>query len=82
MISKHKIGIWYKENESKLKNDLNNSHIAFFKNLKKVGYRYFSIYKRNHTDEKIIKSFQQHYLPNNVSGKIDKKTFKIIQNHQ
>ncbi len=26
-----------------------------------------------------IKSFQQHYLPNNVSGKIDKKTYKISQ---
>ena len=76
-FSKHKIGIWYKENKSKLKYDSNNSHIAFFKNLKKIGYKYFSIYKRNHTDKKIIKSFQQHYLPNNVSGKIDKKTFKI-----
>ena len=28
-------------------------------------------------DKKIIKCFQLHYLPNNVSGKIDKKTYDI-----
>ena len=28
-------------------------------------------------DKKIIKCFQQHYSPKNVTGKIDKKTFKI-----
>ena len=49
----------------------------FFKNLKKIGYNYFSVYKRSIKDKKIIKSFQQHYLPNNVTGKIDQKTYKI-----
>ena len=49
----------------------------FFKNLKKLGYRYFNVNKRNLKDEKIIKSFQRHYLPNNVTGKVDQKTYKI-----
>ena len=49
----------------------------FFKNLQKFGYRYFNIRKRAPKDKKIIRSFQQHYLPNNVSGKIDQKTLKI-----
>ena len=37
------------------------------------------VFKRRKKDKFVIKSFQQHYLPNNVSGKIDKKTFKISQ---
>ena len=49
----------------------------FFKNLKKIGYRYFNIHKRDIKDKKIIKSFQQHFLPKNVTGIIDKKTYKI-----
>ena len=51
--------------------------LVFFKNLYKLGYRYFDPKKRNVKDKKVIKAFQQHYLPNNVNGKIDKKTFKI-----
>ena len=46
-------------------------------NLHKFGYRYFNLLKRSKKDKKVIKSFQQHFLPNNVSGKIDQKTFKI-----
>ena len=49
----------------------------FFKNLHKLGYRYFSIGKKNYSDKKVIKSFQQHYLPKNVTGIIDRKTFEI-----
>ena len=49
----------------------------FFKNLKKIGYKYFNLTKRNATDRTIIKSFQLHYLPKNVTGKIDKKTLEI-----
>ena len=49
----------------------------FFKNLWKLGYRYFKVNSRSYTDKKIIKSFQQHYLPKNVTGKIDKKTYEI-----
>ena len=51
--------------------------ILFYKNLQKFGYRYFKVYKRNPKDKKIVKSFQQHFLQDNLSGKIDKKTFKI-----
>ena len=55
----------------------NSKSKQFFKNLYKIGYRYFSIKKRNLRDKKIIKSFQQRYLPNSVTGKIDEKTLKI-----
>ena len=77
ILSAHNIGRWY------LKRQNNNNFIEkkrkflFFKNLQKLGYRYFSIYRRNNKDKKIVKCFQQHYLPNNVTGKIDKKTLII-----
>ena len=51
----------------------------FFNNLKKLGYRYFKINKRNLKDRNIIKSFQRHYVPDNITGKIDRKTFEISQ---
>ena len=79
-LSKFKLGRWYRDDQKKLK--LTNKEgikNLFFKNLFKIGYRYFHVFKRRKKDILIIKSFQQHYLPNKVSGKIDKKTFKISQ---
>ena len=78
-LSTHNIGNWY--NEKKVANeDLKISKIEFlfFKNLKKLGYRYFNSKKKNIKKNKlVIKSFQQHYLPKTVTGKIDPKTYKI-----
>ena len=76
-LSNHKLGNWYKESQKKINLNPEKIEVVFFKNLKKLGYRYFSIYKRSKKDERIIKSFQQHYLPNNITGKIDLKTYKI-----
>ena len=50
---------------------------VFFKNLHKIGYRYFNITKRRSSDKLVIRAFQQRYLPKRVSGKIDQKTFEI-----
>jgi N-acetylmuramoyl-L-alanine amidase len=76
-LSNHNIGRWYKKRSNydlvlKKKNES-----QFFKNLYKIGYRYFNINKRNSDDKKIIKSFQRHYLPSNVTGRLDQKTFII-----
>ena len=79
-LSKFKLGRWYRDDQKKLK--LTNKEgikNLFFKNLFIIGYRYFHVFKRRKKDKFVIKSFQQHYLPNNVSGKIDKKTYKISQ---
>ena len=78
-LSKHNLGKWYKNKQNKVEFDQKKSQFLFFKNLKKLGYGYFSLNKRNSKDKKIIRSFQQHYSPNNVTGKIDQKTFKISQ---
>ncbi len=78
-LSTHNLGQWFKGDEKNIKIRIKIKKDVFFKNLYEIGYRYFSIHKRNRKDKKIIKSFQQHYLPKNVSGKIDAKTFIISQ---
>ena len=76
-LSTNNLGIWY--GKKKIKTAINKKKIKtlFFENLKKLGYRYFHVSRRNLKDKKIIKCFQKHYLPNNLSGKIDQKTFEI-----
>ncbi|MDC2986928.1 N-acetylmuramoyl-L-alanine amidase [Candidatus Pelagibacter bacterium] len=76
-FSSHSLGKWYIEDNYHFRNSVKKIDTAFFKNLKKLGYRYFSVLKRNAKDKWVIRSFQQHYLPDNVTGKIDEKTFKI-----
>ena len=81
-LSNYNLGKWYQKRKKNLRIKLNSKKIdidrAFFKNLQKIGYRFFSVNKRSiNKDKKIIKSFQQHFLPNNVTGKIDQKTLKI-----
>ncbi len=77
-LSKYNFGRWYKETK-RFKNSIKKKRTEdnFYNNLKKIGYRYFSTSKKSSKNKKIIKSFQQHYLPNNVNGKIDEKTFII-----
>ena len=76
-LSKFKLGKWYFEKKIFFRVNKKNIEKAFFRNIKKIGYRYFNIQRRNKSDKNIVKSFQQHYLPNKVSGKVDQKTFII-----
>jgi len=76
-LSTYNLGVWYKKKQLHHKPNKKVLTKLFFKNLEKLGYRYFKINKRNPDDKKIIKSFQQHYLQKSVTGRIDKKTFKI-----
>ena len=78
-LSRYNLGKWYSRRKIALKVKSKKLDKIFFKNLKKIGYRYFNIQRRNFKDQKIIKSFQQHYSPKNVTGKIDQKTFQISQ---
>ena len=76
-LNANNFGRWYKKSKIKIKLKPSKIKILFFKNLQKLGYRYFEANKKSLKNKKIIKSFQQHYLPNNVTGKIDQKTFNI-----
>ena len=51
--------------------------IQFFKNLYKIGYRYFNINRPAKNDVKVVKAFQRKYLQTKIDGKIDQKTFEI-----
>ena len=77
-LSRKRIGIKIpkikKKREIKTKN---LSRKIFFKNLHKIGYRYFSLTKILRTDKSVIKAFQRRFLQNNVNGKIDQKTFNL-----
>tara|TARA_B100000963_G_C22389859_1_gene563982 strand:- start:27 stop:734 length:708 start_codon:yes stop_codon:yes gene_type:complete len=76
-LSTYNLGKWYKEKKIKFDIDHKKTQILFFKNLQKLGFRYFSVYRRRISDKRVIKAFQQHFLPANVNGKIDQKTLKI-----
>ena len=79
-LSKFKIGYWFSENNKNLKTYKSQDvYSQFFRNLHKIGYRYFSVKFRSKSDKFIIKAFQRKFCPKNVDGKIDKKTFKISQ---
>ena len=51
----------------------------FFKNLHKVGYRYFNVNRRAKKDMLVVKAFQQRFNPLNITGYVDKKTFEICK---
>ena len=77
-LNKNQIGVWYKILNLKPKK-INNKDIEnlFFKNLFKIGYRYFSLNRRRKSDILLVKAFQRRFLPNKVTGRIDKKTYMI-----
>jgi len=84
-LQKNKIGIWYKKLQSKSVK-LNDKKVKnlFFKNLFRIGYRYFDKNRRTEKDIFLIEAFQRRFLPNKVTGKIDQKTLKIshfLANH-
>ena len=80
-LSQYDLGIWFKERkvdkEKFESTGKRNIYYQFFKNLYKIGYRYFKVNKRSVKDRLIIKSFQKRFLPKKVTGKLDKKTYEI-----
>lgn len=79
-LKKKKIGIWYEKFKFlKLSSILNKDKIEklFFKNLLKIGYRYFDLKRRSKKDKFIIKAFQRRFNQNNITGIIDQKTLII-----
>ena len=84
-LHKNQLGLWL--NHLKYKTPkIDNFEIRniFFKNLYKLGYRYFSLKRRSQNDIFLIKAFQRHFIQQKIDGKIDQKTLKIshfLANH-
>ena len=76
-LSNYKLGKWYNLKKDEVSSD--DKKKLFFKNLYKIGYRYFKIGKRVKSDKLIIKAFQRRYNPKKITGYIDLKTLKISQ---
>ena len=77
-LSSFGFGQWYKFNRKyNIELDQKKFRNLFFKNLYKIGYRYFKLKQISKNDKKVISAFQQKYLPKKVNGKIDEKTLKI-----
>ena len=76
-LSRYKIGTWHQLDKKKSEKNKEELKSNFFKNIFKIGYRYFNINKRDKKDKKIIRAFQQRYLPKKVTGLIDTETLKI-----
>ena len=82
-LKKRKVGIWYSLNKkSSLFKKFSGKNVRkiFFKNLHKIGYRYFNKEKFSKTDKLIIKSFQRRFRQEKVNGKIDLECLKISDN--
>ncbi|MDC3127737.1 N-acetylmuramoyl-L-alanine amidase [Candidatus Pelagibacter bacterium] len=78
-LNQKKIGDWYKlPSKIRLKNtERKNLEKLFFKNLFKIGYRYFNQSKKLKNDVLVIKAFQRHFVQAKITGKIDSKTYEI-----
>ena len=62
--------------------NLNSKNLRniFFKNIYKIGYRYFSKDKHLKTDKLVVKSFQRRFRQKRVNGKIDQECLEISAN--
>ena len=74
------VSIWYPKFKLKKKKVKSKAkRRMFFKNVHKIGYRFFNLSQKSNRDRKIIMAFQRRFLPNEVTGKITDKTLKISQ---
>jgi len=78
-LNKSGFGIQLKNKKAKYFKIKNKRELRnyFFKNLFKIGYRYFDKKKSNRSDKFITKAFQMRFFQKNVSGLIDQKTCEI-----
>ncbi len=77
-LNKMNIGIYYEIKEVQFKKIAKKKlRKLFFRNLYKIGYRYFNLKKKNRQDRLIIKAFQRRFLQKQVTGRLDSKTLQI-----
>ena len=79
-LSSKGVAIWYpkfKKKKYNFKSEVKRK--IFFRNIYKIGYRYFSLSKQSKKDLMIIQAFKRRFLPKEVNGKITDKTLNISQ---
>ena len=79
-LSSKGVAIWYPKFKLKKFNlSPEERRKIFFKNVFKIGYRFFNLSQHSKRDRKVITAFQRRFLPKEVNGKITDKTLKISQ---
>ena len=77
-LKKKNLGFWYKNLKLKSNRLISKKYVnSFYKNLFKIGYRYFNQNKRTSRDALIVKAFQRRFLPSEITGQISEKTYVI-----
>ena len=78
-LSQKKLIIWPKKLKKIKYQELKKKKIReiFFKNLHKIGYRYFDKKISSKKNLQVIKAFKMKYLPKEINGAIDQKTLSI-----
>ena len=80
LLSSKGAAIWYPKFKIKKYNISSKiKRKIFFKNIYKIGYRFFNLSKHSKNDRIIVKAFQRRFIPKEVNGKITDKTLKISQ---
>ena len=67
--------VWFKKNKLTRK-----KNIALFM-LGYIGYDISLSIKNSNFFQYLIKSYQSHYFPNNISSKLDSKTYDLLSSH-
>ena len=78
-LSSKGVAIWYPKFKFKKEIKAKDKRRMFFKNVHKIGYRFFSLSKKSKSDRRVVMAFQRRFLPKEVNGKITNKTLKISQ---
>ena len=78
LLSQKGLSIWYpSKNKNLIFGEEKNKRKIFFKNLYKIGYRYFDKRRVSKKDSYLVKAFKRRFHQKKVNGKIDKKTLQI-----
>ena len=79
-LSTKGVAIWFPKLKLKKSNvDFKSRRKIFFKNIYKIGYRFFNLSKKSKQDRMIIMAFQRRFVAKEINGKITDKTLKISQ---
>ena len=79
-LKRNKIGIWHSSSKKYLlSKNLKREDVRkmFFKNIYKIGYRYFNIDSPSNNDFWVIKAFQRRFRQRKIDGIIDIECLKI-----
>ena len=78
LLSEKGLGIWYyTKNTISPKYNPKILRSIFFKNIHKIGFRYFSKRTSKKNDDQVVRAFKRRFLQKKIDGKINQETYEI-----